>query len=79
MALGPFATKASAFLLLFAMQSGTALLFKLSQRSGRYTYSTGSAQTIAEAIKLVMSVCFFWRETTGALSSSTRRPVLRAA
>ena len=55
--------KAVAFTALLFTQTSVALLFKLSQRGHRYTYSTGSAQTSAEALKLAISIVMFWRET----------------
>ena len=55
--------KVGVFLLLLCIQTGVALLFKLSQREGRYRFSTASAQTTAEVFKLCISASLFYRDT----------------
>lgn len=54
--------QAAAFVVLWAISSGVTLLFKSSQTHGFYGYSTGSAQTSAEVLKLAISCGFLWRE-----------------
>ena len=55
--------KLIAFFGLVVIQTGVALLFKLSQRGGKYTFLTSSAQTTAEFCKLLISLGFFARDT----------------
>jgi UDP-galactose transporter len=55
--------KLVAFFGLVVIQTGVALLFKLSQRGGKYTFLTSSAQTTAEFCKLLISLGFFARDT----------------
>ena len=62
--------KLLAFSSLVTIQTGVALLFKLSQRNGKYGFSPGSAQTTAEVCKLCISVALFRRETRNSADES---------
>jgi UDP-sugar transporter A1/2/3 len=55
-------------------RTGVALLFKLSQKNGKYTFSPGSAQTTAEAAKLLISAAFFTRDTLAARRDAVITP-----
>jgi UDP-sugar transporter A1/2/3 len=55
-------------------RTGVALLFKLSQKNGKYTFSPGSAQTTAEAAKLLISAAFFTRDTLAARRGAVITP-----
>ena len=54
--------KVLAFLALLIIQTGVALLFKMSQRNGKYNFSPGSAQTTAEVCKFWISAVLFRQE-----------------
>ena len=66
--------KLLAFFSLLAIQTGVALLFKLSQRNGKYSFSPGSAQTTAELCKLCISVALFRRDTRSPVDGESAAP-----
>ena len=69
---------AGAFLVLFGVSTVVALLFKLSQTAGHYSYSPASAQGTAEAIKLALSLGFLWREHARDAAAAPLLPYFRA-
>lgn len=63
-------TAAAAFGVLVAVQTSVALLFKLGQSGGSYTFSPASAQTTAEVLKLLLSLLLLTRQTLAAEAQS---------